>query len=204
MLAGPAPLTSRPMRLILPGDWSSRPWANGGGVTHELARGGGEPWSHRLSVAEVARDGPFSRFEGVDRQIMLLSGAGFTLRGWGWTERLDRRHVPFAFAGEGAVDCALVGGPCRDFNVMTRRAGARAEVEVLQLAAGPATLRAAPLAHYLLVLDGLVRVRGPGGEALLEPLACAVLGGGEDDATIEPVEGAATVASIGITPAPGA
>jgi environmental stress-induced protein Ves len=190
------------MRLIFPGDWSSRPWTNGVGVTHEMARGGGEPWSHRLSVAEVASDGPFSRFDGVDRQIMLLSGAGFTLHGPGWTERLDRRHLPFAFAGEEAVDCALVGGPCRDFNVMTRRAGARAEVEILKLAAGLATIRAAPLAHYLLALDGLVRVRGQGGEALLEPVTCAVLEGGSEVVTIEPTGGPATVASIGIAPAP--
>ncbi len=34
----------------------------------------------RVSIADVERDGPFSRFPGIDRTIVLLEGAGMRLR----------------------------------------------------------------------------------------------------------------------------
>lgn len=187
------------MRTIHPSDWIAQPWKNGGGVTHEVARGGGEPWTHRLSVAEVASGGPFSRFEGVDRHLMLLAGAGFRLRSAaGWTRTLERPHCDICFAGEEAIDCELMGGPCRDFNVMVRRAAARARLEVVALGGAPVALRTGALAHYLLVLDGAARARGPAGEALLGPLAAAALDQGPGEVTIEPVDGPATLASVAI------
>ena len=52
------------------------PWKNGGGVTSELARSPqADEFDWRLSVAEVATDGPFSQFPGIDRLLVLLSGA---------------------------------------------------------------------------------------------------------------------------------
>ena len=42
------------------------PWRNGGGVTRELlAWPSPGDWALRISVAEVERDGPFSRYPGV-------------------------------------------------------------------------------------------------------------------------------------------
>ena len=38
------------------------PWKNGGGVTRELLRlpaDGGDDWTLRISVADIAADGPF-------------------------------------------------------------------------------------------------------------------------------------------------
>jgi environmental stress-induced protein Ves len=105
--------------------WRAMPWKNGLGVTHELLRegDGAQGFALRLSVAEVSADAPFSRFEGVDRILTLLEGDGLRLRrDDGRVVTLDRVGEPFAFAGEDAWDCALLGGVTLDFNVMTDRA----------------------------------------------------------------------------------
>ncbi len=88
----------------------------------------------RVSAAEIARDGPFSAFPGVDRQILLLAGPGVRLQAAETTpplnHLLNEPLVPFAFAGEAAISASLLGGPSQDLNVMTRRGVMRAEVEV--------------------------------------------------------------------------
>lgn len=120
----------RVRRVVGAADRVTMPWKNGGGVTHELWREGEGPagFAARLSIAEVASDGPFSRFPGVDRVITLLDGAGFRLtRADGVTVTVDR-PAPFAFHGEDAWACALLDGPVLDFNVMVDRAAARAAV----------------------------------------------------------------------------
>ena len=53
------------------------PWRNGGGVTRELlAWPNPADWRLRISVADIAADGPFSAFPGVRRWFTLLSGEG--------------------------------------------------------------------------------------------------------------------------------
>lgn len=88
----------------------------------------------RVSVAEIAQDGPFSAFPGVDRQILLLAGPGVRLRSAETMPPMDHLLneplVPFAFAGEAAISASLLGGPSQDLNVMTRRGVMWAAVEV--------------------------------------------------------------------------
>ncbi|TWG84209.1 hypothetical protein L602_002800000080 [Cupriavidus gilardii J11] len=102
-------------------------WKNGGGTTREIAvwppSAGMDDFDWRISVADIAADGPFSAFPGVDRQIVLLEGTGVRLRARdaSFDHRLDTVGAPFAFAGDVAVDATLLDGPTRDFNVMTRR-----------------------------------------------------------------------------------
>ncbi|MEH8020504.1 HutD family protein [Rheinheimera metallidurans] len=121
--------------LITPAQWQTQPWQNGGGITHQLCRqddAQGLLW--RLSIAEVASDGPFSRFNNIDRIILLLSGAGFCLHGVGNNpQRINTLLQPFSFAGETAIDCRLLQGPVRDFNLMTRRNAVQAELRVLTI-----------------------------------------------------------------------
>ena len=111
------------------------PWKNGGGSTREIAcwppGAGMEAFEWRLSVATIAQDGPFSAFAGVDRQIMLLEGDGVHLKGEGVDHRLQRRWQPFAFSGDAALGCTLLGGPSTDFNVMARRGQWLAQLAVL-------------------------------------------------------------------------
>ena len=156
-----------PPRPVLPDDWRTMPGRNGGGVTHELLKlgEGALGFALRVSVAEVTKDGPFSRFEGVDRSIVLLSGAGMTLL---WP-RGDRTHLTGAapllsFPGEVAPNSRLIDGPTTDLNVMTDRATLHAEVSLARpgeisadpiflLRAGVVNGEALP-AHTLLVRPG--------------------------------------------------
>ena len=59
------------------------PWKNGGGVTRQIATGGGAEggadWDWRVSLAEVSEDGPFSIFPQTDRVIAVIEGAGMDL-----------------------------------------------------------------------------------------------------------------------------
>jgi hypothetical protein len=121
--------------IIRLADCPWQPWKNGLGRTREIAvqpsASGGDGFLWRVSVAEVDSAAPFSSFPGIDRQIVLLDGAGFTM-----TLDDDRVHAlttpfaPFAFPGEARVDVALAGGPTRDFNLMLCRGRARGGIEV--------------------------------------------------------------------------
>lgn len=103
-----------------------QPWRNGGGVTRELlAWPSGKDWRMRMSVADVQAAGPFSRFEGLERWFAVLQGEGVELRLDQASHRLTRGSEPFQFDGSVAVDCTLLGGPTRDFNLMAPPAAAR-------------------------------------------------------------------------------
>ena len=125
-----------PLQRFDRGTLPATPWKNGGGVTREIwcqpAGAGIHDFDWRVSIAEISRDGPFSRFDGVDRVITLLEGAGVRLLSddGALDHRLGTPLAPFAFAGEAPVTSTLLGGTCHDFNVMTRRNRCRAEVLV--------------------------------------------------------------------------
>jgi environmental stress-induced protein Ves len=122
------------------------PWRNGGGSTRELvAWPHGEDWAWRLSVAEVAADGPFSRFDGVERWFAVLGGQGVRLDVAGQVHVLDRSSDPLCFDGAVPTFCSLIDGPTQDFNLMTRRGRAhgwmsRVSGERQLEQAGPRTL----------------------------------------------------------------
>ena len=112
-----------------------QPWKNGLGRTRELAVqpsvDGGAGFLWRVSIAEVDSAAPFSAFPGVDRTIVLLDGAGFTMTLDGRCEHaLTTPFEPFDFPGEAGVTVALAGGPTRDFNLMVRRMYARGDLQV--------------------------------------------------------------------------
>jgi environmental stress-induced protein Ves len=139
---------------------AAMPWKNGGGTTQEVVcwppGAGLDDFDWRVSIATIAAGGPFSVFPGVDRTIMLLEGEGVRLRAAGFDHSLDAPYEPFAFDGEVAVACELLGGTSTDFNLMVRRAGGRAELRVIT---DPALLERS--AHGLLmVLEGHFRVGG--------------------------------------------
>lgn len=139
------------------------PWKNGGGSTREIAccPPGADLHSFdwRVSIATIDRSGPFSAFAGVDRCIVLLAGDGVALHApqAGWQHRLDSPLQPFAFSGDDAVNCTLLGGASTDFNVMTRRGTCHAGVQALH---APALL---PATHQglLLAVRGTWQVHNP-------------------------------------------
>ncbi|WP_394791738.1 HutD family protein [Rhodoferax sp.] len=126
------------------------PWKNGGGTTREIVcqppGAGMDNFDWRISIASITQAGPFSAFPGIDRNIMLLDGAGVRLQAAGIDHRLDTPGQPFAFSGDLALNCTLLGGASTDFNVMVRRSRLRAEVQVLD-----ATSQTAPSGQGLLL-----------------------------------------------------
>lgn len=144
--------------IIRLADCPSRPWKNGLGRTRELAcqpsGASGDDFLWRVSIAEVDRAAPFSCFPGVDRQIVLLDGAGFTMTLDGSrTHALTTPFAPFAFPGEAKVDVELAGGATRDFNLMVRRAHGHGE---LQAWLGPAACMTDPATMLLFCARGEV------------------------------------------------
>ena len=126
------------LRVVRGADLRASPWKNGGGTTREIAvdppGAGFDDFAWRVSVADVDRSGPFSRFACIDRTLVLLAGAGMHL--------VDGRGVahaaldePFAFAcfpGELALTADLIDGPTRDLNIMLRRDSVRSTSDLWQ------------------------------------------------------------------------
>lgn len=107
------------------------PWKNGGGLTREVAAfpagASMAEFDWRISIADVAAAGPFSRFENVDRILTVLEGRLGLVGEDG--ARVDLAPlVPHRFAGNTAIEGLPVDGPVRDLNVMVRRGRWRAEV----------------------------------------------------------------------------
>ncbi len=110
------------------------PWRNGGGTTRELAvfpprsEGVEVPWQWRLSVADIASDGPFSNYAGVTRWFAVLGGAGVELT-WGppqsQRQRLMLGDAPICFDGASAPFAALLNGPTQDVNLMLQGVSGR-------------------------------------------------------------------------------
>ena len=150
------------MRLIAASESRRVRWKNDGGWTTELARDplSGEDFRWRVSIAEIESDGPFSAFPGVERDLILLDGEGIELDlGGAETRRLTQRFERVHFAGEASVDCRLIAGPTRDFNVMARRDAVRAEVVARPLA-GSMLVFAEPGEEWLIhVLAGHLEAR---------------------------------------------
>ncbi|MEM5313607.1 HutD family protein [Paraburkholderia sp. JHI869] len=102
-------------------------WRNGGGVTRTIAANGAH-W--RISLAEVERNGPYSRFEGIDRLSFVLRGAGVMLRETDSAVMLK----PFEAAGyDGGAqwNATLIDGPVTALNVMTARGRYRVTIRAI-------------------------------------------------------------------------
>lgn len=112
-------------RIVRSRDLVRVPWKNGGGTTADVAVHppgavfDGFDW--RISMADVARDGPFSRFPGVDRTLVLAQGRDLTLTVEGRSHRLAEPGDLLAFSGEADTVATLGHGPIRDINIMSRR-----------------------------------------------------------------------------------
>ena len=102
-------------------------WRNGGGVTRSIASHG-DDW--RVSLAEVERDGPYSRFEGIARISLVLRGDGVTLQDGDDLVMLE----PFEaveYDGGANWNATLIGARVTALNVMTRAGVCRARVRAI-------------------------------------------------------------------------
>ncbi|RDV00243.1 HutD/Ves family protein [Trinickia dinghuensis] len=112
----------------------AEPWRNGGGITRTLATNG-KAW--RVSVAQVERDGPYSRFEGITRVSFVLRGRGVTLRAAEPRSSAVVALEPFeAVEYDGGIewDASLVDGPVTALNVMSAAGRYRVTVDAIVVA----------------------------------------------------------------------
>ena len=188
--------------LHLP-DYRVMPWKNGGGTTTELIiepsgadLDSGFLW--RLSMAEVGVSGPFSRFEGYDRTLLLLEGRGMRLD---FDEQpsmhLDRPLEPIAFRGDWLTSGTLLDGPCRDFNIITQRARYRHRLEILHLDSDPRPIFQARI-RFVFCVSGRVQVN----QCELAPMELLRAETGGQGLEASGLPGAVIIA-IGIDPAEG-
>lgn len=135
---------------------ASAPWKNGGGTTREIAvSAAGQPY-WRLSIADVSAAGAFSVFEGLERILTVIDGAGMVLsRAAG--DIAAPLHVPVRFTGAESITGLLPHGPIQDFNVMFCPGALTASVRILHgdaiAAAGPS----APVQTLIYCLSGSCR-----------------------------------------------
>ncbi|MFL6587216.1 MAG: HutD family protein [Luteimonas sp.] len=99
-------------------------WRNGLGWTKEIHvefGAGEEAWIWRLSIAEIEQAAAFSKFECVERELMLLTGNGLTLRfDDGQVSDLQPPHARLRFSGERALQGEPAGPGVSALNLMWR------------------------------------------------------------------------------------
>jgi environmental stress-induced protein Ves len=165
------------LKILRRSDYKPIPWKNGRGIAHQIvaspAGAGYDGFDWQISRPEISADGPFSSLPGLDRQFMLVSGHGLTLKirsdveGPSFDRPIDAPLEPFAFRGDWAVECVLRDGPVQVFNVMTRRGRAGARVEVVAAAAARPVAKPAGETLLIYVARGPVEAWGRWGKATL-------------------------------------
>src|SRR5437763_703957 len=123
-------------RLLSPSDFRRMAWRNGAGRTTEIEshprNAPLDAFDWRISIADITRDAPFSRFPGIDRTIVMIAGAGVRLQGAGHDISLQTPYKPYSFSGDVDMQCTLLGGPVRDFNLMLRRGRVNGKIAVVR------------------------------------------------------------------------
>lgn len=188
------------MKILSRADYQAIPWKNGRGIAHQIAASpagaGYDTFDWQVSRPEIAADGPFSSFPGVDRQFMLVTGNGLTLKirsdneGLSFDRPVDAPLEPFAFRGEWDVECILRDGPVQVFNVMTRRGRAGARLEMVEAPTARPVAKPAGETLLVYIARGPVEAWGKWGKATLTA----------DDSILVDDAGAT---EIGIAPAEG-
>ncbi len=189
-----------PRTLLDPATYRHMAWKNGGGTTTELALApvadnpGRFLW--RVSIADVSRPGPFSTFDGCERLIAVVGGAGMRLTIDGSPVVVRNREPALRFSGDAAVDCALLDGPIRDFNLIVDRQRTDGQLDLV-LAGHRADVPAAGVA-LIHALDGAVAVHASDGVTTHIP-AGWTLRLDDEGGTVEPeADACAVVARVAI------
>jgi environmental stress-induced protein Ves len=175
------------MRVLRAADRIATPWKNGGGHTREVAvfppGADLDSFEWRISLAQIAADGPFSTFPGVDRVLTVIKGEGLLLTVDERMLALDAASPPLAFPGEARVSARLTDGAINDLNVMVRRDKWRARTRRLTVT-GASDVVSRARATLVLALDPL-RILRPGGAIDLAPLDAVLLENGHSNLSLE-------------------
>ncbi len=110
------------IKIIKQSEYHQKLWKNGRGSTQEIAIScAGEEFDWRLSMAGLIESGPFSRFPGMERILVLLEGPEVLVS----HSDNGKQHTlvvqqPYHFSGDWDTQ-AVVTGVGRDFNLIYRR-----------------------------------------------------------------------------------
>ncbi|WP_207345778.1 HutD family protein [Arthrobacter sp. E3] len=120
------------MEIIRHASLKAVPWA--GGTTRQIAVGpdGAGGWDWRLSLADVAKAGPFSPLPGIDRIITVVEGELIALTVDGVEQALEK-YRPFRFSGDSETSATLPTGTLKDLNLMTRRGVCKGYAMIIEL-----------------------------------------------------------------------
>jgi environmental stress-induced protein Ves len=124
------------MIVLRAANYSTVPWKNGGGLTREILKFPPDTalFDWRLSLASIATPGPFSAFDGYQRTLVLMAGAGVQLSfGAHGETTLSAPGQTAVFDGAWSTSCTLIDGPSTDLNLMVAKARAEADARVARL-----------------------------------------------------------------------
>ncbi len=167
--------SKRAVRHLTSEDVVLQPWKNGRGVTRELAiwppgstlAHGDFEW--RISCSVIESPGPFSKFAGFDRVLVITRGTGLSLaHGEDAPRARLRTFEPYRFSGEWTTRCDLVAGAVEDLNVISRASQCRVHVEVSRLGDRRTRETIGPGHAFAHVLSGRVIARVMGEEEPFE------------------------------------
>ena len=147
------------LRLIKAIDMTPMPWKNGGGTTSEVAISpanasvAGLDFDWRVSIATIGADGPFSQFEGYDRQLVVWKGEGLQIN-----DEFKASNKPFQLRGEDSTDAKLTEGPVKDIGVIFKRGEVKAELGVKSAPAESITTHIVRGECFILCGQGELRI----------------------------------------------
>ena len=124
------------MIVLRESDYATVPWKNGGGLTREILKvpPDAAAFDWRLSLATIEQPGPFSAFDGYDRTLVLIRGAGVELD-FGSEGRAVLRAPGqlAAFDGGWATSCTLIDGPSSDLNLIVSKVRAETRARLVRV-----------------------------------------------------------------------
>lgn len=160
--------------------YRAMPWRNGKGMTLEIARdpAAGDHFTWRLSLADIAQNGPFSAYPGYRRALVLVHGDDLRLKFRGHGEhRLSPARRGTRFEGDWNTECTVAHGPCTDLSLIVHRGSARSPAcivrapSILVIASRRTLALSADLYSALFILAGSAGIRevGDGRARLAHP-----------------------------------
>jgi environmental stress-induced protein Ves len=182
------------MIVLREADYATVPWKNGGGLTREILKvpSDAAAFDWRLSLATIEQPGPFSAFDGYDRTLVLIRGAGVELD-FGPEGRAVLRAPGqlAAFDGGWATSCTLIDGPSSDLNLIVSKTRAETRARLVRVTIPELIYTAGWEETLVCCVAGTAQVENAAGDI-------ATLSG-VDVARCTPEDGVLTCAADGLT-----
>lgn len=152
-------------------------WKNGLGWTREILRvpegGGTDAFDWRLSIAEIDHDCVFSTYPGYQRSLVLLEGQGMMLDfADGRQKLLEPPHGRADFSGDDELNCRLIDGPTRDFNLIWHPQRVAAELHHRPIVGTMVFFASNDFEWLVFQLSGWAEIKDSDQESRLSPGDC--------------------------------